>query len=1086
MPSKFRIQRVVAAVVLTLTVDAVALSTSNPAGASGVSTVEHLQADDLTDPIGVDDATPQLSWQLSTGRDVVQSAYEIRAARSEDALGSPDLWDSGKVSSAESSGVNYAGTTLRSRQRVWWQVRVWDGNGAASPWSRPAFWEMALLSPSDWSANWISNQDWLADRVHPAIQDLPSARDARYVRINITDINDTTVKPEDAVNDYRVELAELGIVDKAAPGSDLALGGQVSTSDSVDVPGEWGRQYLTDGLLTTDSAPFGYRSEGRPQATSWDNLNDPVTITIDLGQVRHFDRLLLYPRSDVVSPFGQTPNFPKNFTISVSSDGAAFTQLLKVSKTLPPPSTMHTAPPALPVFAKQFQVDTQVRSARLYVTGVGIYAATIDGNPVSQAVLEPPNADYRQQVVYSTYDVTHLLRPGANAIGTQLGNGTYDVYNTPDHPQRYQKLATDIGPPKMLAQLEITYADGRTQIVATDASWRTTLGNTTFSNWYGGEDYDVRRLPSGWDMPAADLGGWQAATPTTPPAPTTQLLAHDDPPITPVDVLHPVAITHPKDGVYVLDFGTNIAGWEQLTLDGPAGTQVTVLPTEKLTPDGVADQRTFNQLGESSGPVWDTITLDGNGPLTWHPQFVYHGFRYLELRGLASAPTADQASAIVLRTANASAGSFASSDGLLNGIHRIIDRAIQANMYSILTDCPTREKLGWLEQANLVYGSVARNYDIAAYYRMFVRDMAQAQTSQGLIQNIAPDYHRYGNGDANWGGTFVLGPWLQYKTYGDVQILRDNYAAMQHYVDFLATRTIGYLLQGGDFGDWITSDSRTPKELIQTYAYHRIVSAMSKIAAVLGRGADAQGYATLAGHIGDAVNAKYLDEAHATYSTGTQADDAFALDMGIVPANDKQAVLDHLIASIRAQGNHLTVGEIGLPAVLNALTAAGRDDVIYDLATQTTAPSWGYQVVNGATSLGEAWNGPTTLSSQNHFMLGAIDEWFTTHLGGIDQATDSVAYHDLQIKPSVLGTLDHVAASYRSPYGLISTDWTRSGASLQLTVAVPGNSTATVYVPLAATGATSATAPHGATFVGNADGHAMYRVGSGTWSFTTS
>ncbi|HYU03939.1 MAG TPA: alpha-L-rhamnosidase C-terminal domain-containing protein, partial [Jatrophihabitantaceae bacterium] len=225
---------------------------------------------------------------------------------------------------------------------------------------------------------------------------------------------------------------------------------------------------------------------------------------------------------------------------------------------------------------------------------------------------------------------------------------------------------------------------------------------------------------------------------------------------------------------------------------------------------------------------------------------------------------------------------------------------------------------------------------------------------------------------------------------------------------------------------------------------------------------------------------------HSTYSTGTQADDAFALDMGIVPANDEQAVLDHLIASIRAQGNHLTVGEIGLPAVLNALTAAGRDDVIYDLATQTTAPSWGYQVVNGATSLGEAWNGPTTLSSQNHFMLGAIDEWFTTHLGGIDQAADSVAYHDLQITPSVLGTLDHVAASYRSPYGLISTDWTRGGVSLQLTVAVPGNSTATVYVPLAATGATSATAPHGATFVGNADGYAKYRVGSGTWSFTTS
>ncbi len=1087
MQSKFRTWRMVSTVLLTSATCVAALSAATSPVEAGVApTAGHLQADYLTDPVGIDDATPQLGWQLAGGEDVTQSAYQIRAATSQHGLGHPDLWDSGKVVSADSSGVPYAGSTLQSRERISWQVRMWDQTGKASAWSRPASWEMGLLSRSDWSASWISNPDWRNDRVHPATQDLPVAQDARYLRLNVTDINDTTVKPEDAVNDYRVELAEIGVVDKAAPTTDLALGAHVTTSDSVDVAGEWGPQYLTDGHLTTDVSPYGYRSAGRPQNTSWDDLNAPVTITLDLGQVRHFDRLLLYPRSDVVSPFGQTPNFPKNFSVSVSSDGTAFTQVLKVSKTLPPPSTMHTAPPALPVFARQFQVDQPVRSARLYITGVGIYDATIDGRPVSQAVLEPANADYRQQVVYSTYDVTGLLRRGANAIGAQLGNGTYDVYNTPDHPQRYQKLATDLGPPKMLAQLEITYANGREQTIATDSSWRTTLGNTTFSNWYGGEDYDARRLPSGWDAPTADLRAWQSATPTTPPAATTQLVAHDDPPITPVGVLHPVSITNRKTGVYVLDFGTNIAGWEQLRLDGPAGTQITVLPAEKLTPDGVADQRTFDQLGESSGPVWDTVTLDGKGPLTWHPRFVYHGFRYLEVRGLASAPAADDASAIVLRTANASAGSFDSSDDLLNGIHRIIDRAVQGNMFSVLTDCPTREKLGWLEQANLVYGSVARNYDIAAYYRQFVRDMAQAQTTQGLIENIAPDYHRYGAGDANWGGTFVLGPWLQYKTYGDVQILRQNYAAMQHYLGFLATRAIGFLLQGGDFGDWITTDSRTPKELIQTYAYHRIVSTMSQIATVLGKPADAQSYATLAGHIGDAVNAKYLDEADSTYSTGTQADDAFALDMGIVPANDKQAVLDHLIASIRAQGNHLTVGEIGLPAVLNALTAAGRDDVIYDLATQATAPSWGYQVVHGATSLGEDWNGPTTLSSQNHLMLGAIDEWFTAHLGGIDQAPGSVAFHDLQIKPSVLGTLDHVASSYQSVYGRISTAWTRTGVSLHLTVVIPGNSTATVYVPLAATGATNATAPRGATFLGNAGGYAKYQVGSGSWSFVTS
>ncbi|HZC73122.1 MAG TPA: family 78 glycoside hydrolase catalytic domain, partial [Jatrophihabitans sp.] len=512
---------------------------------------------------------------------------------------------------------------------------------------------------------------------------------------------------------------------------------------------------------------------------------------------------------------------------------------------------------------------------------------------------------------------------------------------------------------------------------------------------------------------------------------------------------------------------------------------ITVYPGEKLS-GGLVDQRTFTQLGESSGPVWDTLTLDGNGPTSWHPQFIYHGFRYLEVHGLPSAPTTDTASAIILRTANASAGSFTSSDELLNGIHRIIDRAIQGNMYSVPTDCPTREKLGWLEQANLVYGAISRNYDIAAYYRPFVRDMADAQTSQGLIPNIAPDYHRYGVGDANWGDTFVIGPWLQYRTYGDLRMLQQYYPAMQRYVDYLDNKAPGYLLQGGDFGDWITTDSHTPKELIQTYAYHQTVATMSKIATALGKPADADSYATLADAIGAAVNAKYLDATNGTYATGTQSSDAFALDMGIVPAVDKQAVLDHLVGSIRAAGNHLTVGEIGLPALLNALAANGRDDVIYDLATQTTSPSWGYQVVHGATSLGEAWDGPTTLSSQNHLMLGAIDEWLNAHLGGIQQTADSVGYHDLLIRPAVLGTLTHVATRYVTPYGAARSEWWRTGTSLQLTVTVPGNSAATVYVPLAATGASTATAPAGAQHVGDADGYAIYRVGSGTWSFATS
>lgn len=696
----------------------------------------------------IDDLDPELSWRVSGPVGTVQRAYQIRAASSIGALSRADRWDSGKVSSATSYGIAYAGRRPQSRERIYWQVRAWDTRGADSGWSSPAYFETGLLTAADWSARWIGNRDWLNDRVHPATVNLPAAQDARYVRVTVTDIADTTVKPEDAKpGDWRVELAEIGVLDSTAPGTNLALGAEVTTSGSDDTAGQWAPQYLTDRLLTTDAAPYGYRSAGRPQGTSWDGDEIPVEITLDLGQVRRLDRLQLYPRADVVSPFGDTANFPKNLNISSSVDGSTFTSAVKIKKLLPP-STLHTQPAALPVFAKQFGVGTEVRSARLYITGLGMYDATINGKAVSDAVLEPPNTDYTKQVVYSTYDVTKLLRSGGNAVGVQLGNGIYSVYDVPGAPH-YQKLAGSYGPLGLIAQLEIRYADGRTQTIGTDGSWRSALGGTTFTNWFGGEEYDARRLPPGWDVPGADLSGWRAAVPTPKPVPTARLVARSDPPVEPVDAV----------------------------------------------------------------------------------------------------------------------GSFSSSDPLLNGIHRIIDRAIQSNMYSVPTDCPTREKLGWLEQVSLVHGSVSRAYDVAAYYRKF-------------------------------------------QTYGDLTLLRKHYPAMQRYLDFLTGKSSGYLLDRGDFGDWIAIDNSTPRGILQTYAYHRVAETLGRIATVLGNAADVALCAGLTGHIADAFNAKFLNVAEGTYGSGSQAGDALALDLGVVPADQWQRVLDHLIASIRAQGNHLTVGEI--------------------------------------------------------------------------------------------------------------------------------------------------------------------------------
>jgi alpha-L-rhamnosidase len=300
-----------------------------------------------------------------------------------------------------------------------------------------------------------------------------------------------------------------------------------------------------------------------------------------------------------------------------------------------------------------------------------------------------------------------------------------------------------------------------------------------------------------------------------------------------------------------------------------------------------------------------------------------------------------------------------------------------------------------------------------------------------------------------------------YRTYGDTETMRRYYPNMRRYLDYLTSRSSGGLLPTG-LGDWIALDTTTPREYVGSIAYAQLAGNLADIATVLGEKSDAQRYRALADRVGAAINAKYLDADAHTYATGSQAADALALQIGIVPRDQHAAVLAHLIASIRAKDDHLTVGEIGLPAVIDVLSAAGRDDVVYDLASQTTAPSYGAQVLSGSTSLGEAWDGMAGDSSQNHFMLGAIDAWFTGHLAGIQQTADSIGYRHLRIAPAAVGDLTHAAGAYRTPYGQVRTDWTKKGDHVDLTVTVPPGSTAEVHVP---------------------GSDQVHNVGSGTWTF---
>lgn len=713
---------------------------------------------------------------------------------------------------------------------------------------------------------------------------------------------------------------------------------------------------------------------------------------------------------------------------------------------------------ALPLFAVDFAADGPVRQARLYIAGVGVWVASINGLPVTDAVLEPPNTDFERRVVYSTLDVTELIRPAANTIGVQLGPG---IAHVEQMPGRYTKFTGTRALPAALVQLELLYADGTRTRVVSDSGWRTTTGPTLLSHWYGGEEYDARREIAGWDMPGHDRSTWKPVRVVD--RPEVELTARSCPPIRVVDQLSTRAVFNPAPGVLIFDFGTNIAGWPVLDLDTdldtdldpPAGRVIHLRPAEQLALDGhvMQDEHT------TGAPIVDTyVTREGRQ--RWHPQFMYHGFRYLEVTGLPDDTDPSCLHALVLRADNEPIGAFHTSHELFNQIHVIVDRAVQSNMFSILTDCPHREKLGWLEEMHLAFDAVARGYDVAAYYGELVRNMAEAQTQTGLVPSTAPEYVVFDDrfrDDPNWGSAIIMVPWLLYKEYGDLETARLWFPHMCRYLDHLDSRALGDTLEHG-LGDWIASDETTPIAMAATWGYYRATDALAKIADALGE--EAVEHRARAERIAQAFQKRFFDPDTTLYGSGSQACDAFALDLGVVPGELRKPVLDRLVTAIGAAGDHLTVGEIALPALLRVLAMAGRHDVLYRLFTQSTPPSYGHQVLAGATSLAEAWDGPSRGLSQNHFMLGAIETWFGRYLGGVDQADDSVGYRHLVIAPVVLDELTSMTYETRVPYGDVRVSWWRSDDRLHVEVTVPVGASGTVHLP---------------------DG--THSVGAGEWSF---
>ena len=707
---------------------------------------------------------------------------------------------------------------------------------------------------------------------------------------------------------------------------------------------------------------------------------------------------------------------------------------------------------------REFTVKPGLRRALAHVTGLGQYELFLNGQKAGTDVLSPGWTDYKDTVLYDTRDVTALLRPGANAAGLSLGNGMLHVVRPAG---RFAKFIGSFGQQRAIMHLRLEYANGSVETVITDENWKIHGGPITFSSIYGGEDFDARLVQSGWNQPGFADTAWKPAVRFTGASGVLRGQSRAAEPVGPIETRRVQAVRELAPGVMLYDFGQNASFMPRLHVSGPAGSVVKLTAGEVVNPDGTINRGTMG--GAHRGSAWWQYTKATDGEEAWFPQFYYLGSRYLYVELLpasdgpaaARRPQVESLEMVVVHSTAAPAGQFATSDPTLNRIRDLVRWAQRSNMVSILTDCPHREKLGWLEQNHLCGPALRYEWDLTRLAAKNVHDMVEAQLADGLVPNIAPEYTVFKGAFRNaaeWGAAFIQVPWQQYLFTGDPALLRAHYAALQRYFAFQESGVSGGVLPDG-LGDWydIVKEKTgranlTPPPLTAT-AHHQLNAAtLAKIAAVLGRDEEARDYAAKAAAIRAGFNRAFFKPGTAElYGTGSQTSLLLPLALDLAEPGDRAAVLAAALKDIAARG-HATTGAIGTRYLFRALTHAGQADLLYRLATNPDEPGYAWQLKQGNTALAESWSAQLG-ASQDHFFLGQVTEWFYADLLGINPDPAAPGFKHTIIRPHPVEALAWAEGTYQSVHGPIAVRWDRRDGRFILKVTIPANTTATVYLP---------------------------------------
>jgi alpha-L-rhamnosidase len=750
-----------------------------------------------------------------------------------------------------------------------------------------------------------------------------------------------------------------------------------------------------------------------------------------------------------------------------------------------------------PMLRREFTLTSRVASARLYVTSLGLNIVELNGQRVSDHLFRPGWTSYDKRLQYDTYDVTSLLRSGANAIGVTLGDGWYRGHI--GFEGKRNNYGHRLG---LLAQLVVRYADGQMQVVGTDGQWKSSTGPILMSDIYDGESYDARLEKAGWSRAGYDDRSWSSVRKLDGVA--AALVAPVGPPVRRMQELRPIRIIRTSAGETVFDLGQNMVGWVRLKVTGPAGTTVRLRHAEVL--DKAGNFYTDNLRGAAQVVRY---TASGKGVEIFEPHFSFQGFRYVAVDSFPGKPTLDAITGIVIYSDMSPTGTFETSNPLVNRLQQNIVWGQRGNFLDIPTDCPQRdERLGWTGDAQVFSGTAAFNMDVAGFFAKWLADVAADQHSDGAVPWVVPDVIGRTNpnlaASAGWSDVAVIVPWNMYQAYGDTSVLARQYPSMRAWVEYERGQAGPNLLwtKGFHFGDWLAFQTTradypgatTDKDLIATAYFAHSTDLLAKTAEVLGRTDDARNYRALFESIRAAFQREYVT-ATARLTSNTQTAYVLALDFDLLPDALRVGAAQRLAEDVRRMG-HLTTGFLGTPALTRMLSENGYVDDAYNLLLNDKYPSWLYEVKQGATTIWERWDGKKPdstfedagMNSFNHYAYGAVGDWMYRVVTGLNSDPAQPGYKHIIIRPNPGGGFTYAMATLLTPHGEAASGWRIDGDRLLMTVRVPANTRATVYLPAAhlqdvRESNTPLASTKGATRSTQAGDTVVVEVGSGNYEF---